>query len=132
MGKGVRMRNAQPKRETGVRRWRRAEEVGQILEEYGKSGHTQRVFAREVGVAVSTLQWWLRRARSGEKGKRGKSSKPTQSVSLLEVALADGPPLPVQGRMIYEIEWNAEVRLRVPGGFAADDVRRLLALLKES
>ena len=126
------MRNAQPKKETGVRRWRRAVEVGQILEEYRKSGHTQRVFAREMGVAVSTLQWWLRRARSGEKEKRGKSSKPAQGVSLFEVELADASPSPVQGRAVYEIELKAEVRLRVPGGFAPDDVRRLLALLKES
>jgi transposase-like protein len=106
-------------------------EVEQILEEYWKSGDTQRVFAREMGVAVSTLQWWLRRARSGEKEKRRKSSKPTQSVSLLEVELADAPQSPVQGREIYEIELNSKVRLRVPGGFAPDDVRRLLALLRE-
>jgi transposase-like protein len=132
MGEGVRMRNAQPKRETGVRRWRRAEEVEEILEEYRKSGDTQRVFAREMGVAVSTLQWWLRRARSGGKEKRCESSKPTQSVSLLEVELADTPPTPVQARMIYEIEWHSEVRLCVPGGFEADDVRRLLALLREA
>jgi transposase-like protein len=106
-------------------------EVEQILEEYWKSGDTQRVFAREMGVAVSTLQWWLRRARSGEKEKRRKSSKPTQSVSLLEVELADAPQSPVRGREIYEIELNSKVRLRVPGGFAPDDVRRLLALLRE-
>ena len=107
-------------------------EVEQILEEYWKSGDTQRVFAREMGVAVSTLQWWLRRARSGEKEKRRKSSKPTQSVSLLEVELAAAPQSPVHwARDLSSIELDSKVRLRVPGGFAPDDVRRLLALLRE-
>jgi hypothetical protein len=50
---------------------------------------------------------------------------------LLEVELADAPQSPVRGREIYEIELNSKVRLRVPGGFAPDDVRRLLALLRE-
>ena len=107
-------------------------EVEQILEEYGKSGHTQRVFAREKGVAVSTLQWWLRRARSGVKEGQGKSSKAAQTVSLLEVELAAGPRASMGGRAVYEIEWSSAVRLRVPGGFAPDDVRRLIALLRES
>ena len=104
-----------------------------VVARYGKSGLTQRVFAQEVGIGVSTLQLWLRQAKLEAAAKHRKASKSqtAQAVSLLEVELADAPARISCGAALYEIELGAEKRLRVPGGFTDDEVRRLLGLLKE-
>ena len=85
-------------------------------------------------MSVSTLQYWLRRARSltEEEPCKAGNAVAAPAISLLEVELAAAPPASMGGRAVYEIEWSSAVRLRVPGGFAPDDVRRLIALLRES
>ena len=129
------MRDTQSQEETGSRRRRTRSEVEAILEEYGRSGLTQRVFTRRVGIGVSTLQYWLRRARQGSRGEgteRKSKRRPAPELSLLEVKVAgSGPGFPVAQRQGYEIELKAGSRLRVPGGFEEAEVRRLLQLLKE-
>jgi transposase-like protein len=104
-----------------------------ILEEYRKSGLTQRVFAQERGICVSTLQWWLRRAREGAQSKRRKSSGAAsiQAAPLLEVELAGAAVRGFRSEARYEIELGEDVRLRLSGGFREEEVRRLLALLRE-
>jgi transcriptional regulator with XRE-family HTH domain len=108
-----------------------AQEV--IVAEYWKSGLTQRVFARAAGIGVSTLQLWLRRARSEtEHPHRSASSLgKAAAVSLLEVDLAGGPTGSPGEEGHYEVELSHGALLRVPRGFREDDVRRLLRLLKE-
>jgi transposase-like protein len=127
------MRNTHDAKTIGSRRRRTEAEAHAILARYWKSGLTQRVFARKAGMSVSTLQYWLRRARSSnvEKPRKAGRSVSTSSISLLGVEL-DGP-LPLGARSVggYEIEMSGGVCLRVPGGFGDGEVRRLLALLKE-
>lgn len=129
------MRDTQSKKEAGSRRRRTGSEVEAILEEYGRSGLTQQVFARRSGIGVSTLQYWLRRAREGrprEHTPAKSNGGPVPELSLLEVRLADsGRGFPAGQRQGYEIELKAGNRLRVPGGFEEGEVRRLLQLLKE-
>jgi hypothetical protein len=118
---------------TGSRRRRTEVEAEAILARYWKSGLTQRVFAREAGMSVSTLHYWLRRARSlteEEPCKTG-SLVAAPAISLLEVEIAGPPPLGARSGCGYEIEMSSGVRLRVPGNFGDGEVRRLLALLKE-
>src|SRR4051812_48762740 len=99
---------------------------GGSLEGYGKSGGTQRGFAERMGMGVSTLQYWLRRARGGSPRKgaalEGKG-KPVPALSLLEVRLGDfGQSGMALERPSYEIELRAGNRLRVPGGFGEEEV----------
>ena len=127
------MRSTRSKNITGSRRRRTEVEAEAILARYWKSGRTQRVFAREAGMSVSTLQYWLRRARSLTEEEPCKTGNlvAAPAISLLEVELAGPPPLGARSGGGYEIEMSPGVRLRVPGGFGDGEVRRLLALLKE-
>ena len=127
------MRNTHHAKTAGSRRQRTEVEAQAILARYWKSGLTQRVFARQAGTSVSTLQYWLRRARSLTEEKPRKTGRlaAAPAISLLEVELADPPPLGARSGGGYEIEMISGVRLRVPGGFGDGEVRRLLALLKE-
>lgn len=97
---------------------------------YLESGLTQRVFAREEGIGVSTLQLWLRQCRTGL-GEMGRKSDEVRSLSLLEVELADAVPSVTATATRYEVELPSGVRLRVGSAFAEADVRRLLGLLRE-
>jgi transcriptional regulator with XRE-family HTH domain len=127
------MRNTHHAETTGSRRRRTEVEAEAILARYGKSGLTQRVFARKAGMSVSTLQYWLRRTRSGIEEKPHETGRAADapSMSLLEVELGDLSPRDARSGPGYEIEMSSGVRLRVPVGFGDGEVRRLLALLKE-
>jgi hypothetical protein len=127
------MRNTHHAEKAGSRRQRTEAEAEVILEQYWKSGLTQRVFARRTGLSVSTLQYWLRRAhsRAEEKPCKARRSVATPAISLLEVELAGPAPRQDRGGGVYEIEMSSGVCLRLPGGFGDGEVRRLLALLKE-
>ena len=127
------MQNTHHAKTTGSRRRRTEAEAEAILARYWKSGRTQRVFAREAGMSVSTLQYWLRRARSLTEEEPCKTGNlvAAPAISLLEVELAGPSPLGARSGGDYEIEMSSGVRLRVPGGFGDGEVRRLLALLKE-
>lgn len=129
-----RMRNTRSENKAGSRRQRSAAEADGILGRYAESGLTQRVFAREAGIGVSTLQYWLRRkARMGMKGHRRKAGSPQtlSKVSLLEVELAGEARGERRAREGYEIAWAEGMRLRVPSGFQEEEVRRLLLMIKE-
>ena len=128
------MRSTRSENKAGIRRRRDAGEVEVILDEYAKSGLTQRVFAREIGIGVSTLQYWLRRkALSGLQRQRREtgSEQTSPEVSLLEVDLADIAGRGSVGEERYEIEWASGMRLRVPRGFRQEELRTLLGMVKE-
>jgi len=128
------MRNTRSESKAGIRRQRSVEEADGIVGKYAESGLTQRVFAREAGMSVSTLQYWLRRkARMGTKGNRREagSARTLSKVSLLEVELDGGAGGERIGREGYEIEWAGGTRLRLPSGFPEEEVRRLLLMMKE-
>lgn len=104
-----------------------------ILEEYRNSGLTQRVFAQEAGIGVSTLQLWLRQARLRVGSKPRQASRPStaSAVSLLEVELGENTHRNSGDVARYEIELGNGTRLHLPAGFEDAPVRRLLGLLKE-
>ena len=127
------MRNTHDAKPTGSRRQRTEVEAQAILVRYWKSGLTQRVFARQAGTSVSTLQYWLRRARSLTEEKPRKTGRlaAAPAISLLEVELAGSPLRDERVGGGYEIELSGGARIRLHGGFVDGEVRRLLALLKE-
>src|ERR1700760_2718684 len=108
------MRSTRSKKQTGSRRWRTAAEVEEILVAYWESGHTQRVFAREAGISVSSLQSWLRLVRPPGHRRGGKASQAltVPSVPLLEVELAEAAPRGTVRAVRYEIEVRSGACLR--------------------
>jgi transposase-like protein len=128
------MRSTRSEKKAGSRRRRRDLEVEVILAEYAKSGLTQRVFAREIGIGVSTLQYWLRRhGRRKPQKQRGEmgGGRNSPEVALLEVDLGGMAKGGSAVEERYEIEWSNGTRLRVPRGFGKEEVRALLDLVKE-
>jgi hypothetical protein len=113
-----------------------ASEIEEILAAYRRSGLTQRVFAQEAGIGVSTLQLWLRQTRAPgairSVNRKSSAGANPPAISLLEVELAGtgagggGVRTPY-----YEIEFRGGECLRLPSGFGENDARRLLALLRE-
>lgn len=67
---------------TAVRR-RRDESPQQTLARFHESGLTQRAFCEQAGLPVSTLQWWLARAR-----RRAVSGRPLAFTEMLMPAIA--------------------------------------------
>jgi transposase-like protein len=128
------MRSTRSENRAGSRRRRSVLEVEAILGEYAESGLTQRVFAREMGIGVSTLQYWLRRQGRPEPQRERRTTcggGTSPEVSLIEVDLAGsaGSGGGVEER--YEIEWANGTRLRVPRGFGKEELKTLVELVKE-
>jgi len=133
------MRSTRSEIEADTRRRRTALEIEAIVERYWTSGQAQRVFAREAGISVSTLQYWLRQRRTQhrQRGKRRKASggrgaaPAAVALSLLEVELAGAAVTSRRNPERFEIELPGGTQLRFGAGFAEGEVRRLLKLLRE-
>jgi hypothetical protein len=91
-------------------RRRRDESPQQTLAQFRQSGLTQRAFCEQIGLPVSTLQWWLARAR--------RDAVAVRPVAFTEVTI---PAMAPSTRAIGP-EWAVEivtaagvtVRLREP------------------
>ena len=128
------MRSTRSESKAGSRRRWSVREAEEMVGEYEKSGRTQRVFAREIGIGVSTLQYWLRRKarrRPQSVGRKPRSSGESREVALLEVEVEGLPGVGSVGAERYELEWADGMRLRVPRGFGREELRALLELIKE-
>jgi transposase-like protein len=122
------MRNTRS-RTTGSRRQQRGTRREEILQAYSKSGLTQRVFAREAGIGVSTLQLWLRQARLEAGGKAERNRRKSEHrVSLLEVDVPGWSASNAREEVRYELRLGKGVRLRLGAQFDDEVVRRLLVL----
>ncbi len=112
------------------------------------SGLSAREFAAEVGVNAGTLGWWSsrlrrsepvevptgqRRTRSGRAEPAASAPSPVASVKWLEVIGEEGQsaergraaaPMPVFELIV------AGRTIRVPGGFGAESLRRLIAVVE--
>jgi hypothetical protein len=102
-----------------VRVRRRGEEIAELLQDYRRSGQTQREYCGKRGLSVSCLQSYLRRAGSIEPGVRlrevevlGEPQRWEASASALAVRLPSG----------YEV--------LVGRGFESRELARLLSVLE--
>jgi transposase-like protein len=98
---------------TPVRKHRTAAQRQSILQDYRRSQLTQKEFAGQAGVSVSTLQAWLRR--------------PPASASVFMAVpnlLSAAPTAPA-----YRLLWPGGLSLEVRSGFAAVELAALLQLL---
>lgn len=81
-----------------------------LVERWRRSGQGRREFARSVGVNPSTLSWWCWKLQH-------------EAPAFLEVVVSEPEPSPD-----FELE-VAGVRVRVPLGFDAHELRRLVDAL---
>ena len=79
-----------------------------------------RRFAEARGIAPGTFYWWRSWLRR----------QPGDLVALDVVGDPEAAVPPVPTGQMYEIEVDSRLVLRVPSGFDADDVRRLVQVLR--
>ena len=87
-----------------------------ILQAYQRSQLTQKEFAREAGIGVSTLAAWLRKA-----AVKGKDCPSFVAVPNLLPAPSPGPA--------YRLQWPGGLSLEVRSGFSTGELAALLQLL---
>jgi transposase-like protein len=89
----------------------------EILQSYEQSQLTQKEFAEQAGIGVSTLAAWRRNAREG-KGRR-------PSFVAVPNLLASVPAAPA-----YRLQWPNGLSLEIRAGFLAGELADLLQVLQ--
>lgn len=101
-------------------RRRSAQEWEQIVDAWLASGQSRSAFAARVGVNASTLGWWRWRLDRDVPARRDESE---QSLSFAGVVVDEEPARD------FVVELPGALHLRVPHGFDAAELRRLVAAL---
>jgi transposase-like protein len=104
--------------QSSVRHHKSLSARARILAGYERSGRTQREVAAQHGIALSTLQRWLRQSRAGQ------SRDGTRLVEVPNLLGASG----ASGR--YRLHFPRGVILEVASGFQPGEVRSLAELLQ--
>lgn len=112
-------------------KYRSKTERGAILAAFRASDAGQREFCLEHGVAVSTLQYWLRKAREAD----APSETEHQRAAFVEVKVARSPaalalPHVESQQREYDVVLRSGQRLVVRSGFDPAEVTALLGLLE--
>jgi transposase-like protein len=100
------------------RYWREAE-ARVLVEAWQSSGETPSEFARRHGVEPRRLARWVSRLQGA-----GEEPLHFHAVRLVESPAEAGDGAPI------EIQLSGGRRVRVPRGFEAEDLRRVLAVLE--
>lgn len=112
---------------------RSAEEWRRLVSEWRGSGLPCKTFASARGVHPHTLSWWAWRlgpqspVRSEARGCAGRSTAPTAGAGapgFVEVVVSDAVTIPRE--FVVEV---GDLRVRVPVGFDACELRRLVGAL---
>ncbi len=99
-----------------IRRTRKREEIVEILNDFRRSGLSQAAFASKRELAVSTLQFWLRKERNGWRTPAKKT--PRSSRQLIPVRIVE--PQPTLGAALLEFEFSDGAKLRFSNGLSAE------------
>lgn len=102
------------------------------MSEWRRSGKTSKEFAAENGVNAGTLLWWSSKLR-GERGARRAAGSTRRQSRRIVAGLEELPIVELSdevGDDRFELELGAGWRLRIPRGFDAEALGRLLAVLK--
>ena len=109
------MSRRKPKR----RKWDRQEKAD-LVEKCQQSGLSQMAFAEQIGIHPSQLWKWIRQARNGE--------LPRPRSALVSVRVKPESPKPSSASI--ELVLSGGKTLRVPGGFDAYHLRRLIEVVE--
>ncbi len=113
----------------------RAIEMSKVLQELEQSGLGVAAFARQCGIPVSTLQWWrsARQVRGGGGGRQSKRlpgrGRPRGLVEVVGSSRRDGEGLR-RSLGVFEVELASGRTVRVPAGFDAEALGRLVRVLE--
>ena len=106
-------------RTTVIRKQATGAQREQILDDYQRSGLTQREFALRAGIGLSTLQRWL--------GKTDKSKVNAQGPAFIPVSnLLAG----ASGSACYRLRLPGGMIVEAPLGFRSQELRDLLEVLQ--
>jgi len=94
-----------------------AEQREKILQSYRNSQLTQKEFADQAGIGVSTLYAWLRRAAVAKRRGGGAFVAVPNLLSALPAPAA------------YRLQWPGGLSLEVRAGFSPEELATLLQLL---
>lgn len=108
-------------------RWRR------LIAEQERSGSSVREFATAKGISAWSLYGWRSRLGVAGGGARGRTGRrrDAEEAELVAVDVVDGGRGVAASEPQLLIEFG-DVRVRVPQGFDADEVARLVRVLRAS
>jgi len=101
---------------THVRKHRTPAQRKNILQDYRAGQMTQKEYAAQAGISVSTLQAWLRK-------------RPARAVSAGPAFVAVPNLLSASPAPAYRLQWPGGLSLEVCSGFSAQELGALLQLL---
>jgi hypothetical protein len=97
----------------------------EALSRWESSGLTQREFAAREQIPYSTLQYWRRRLRKAAPAKQSSRSEP-----LLAAVHVVPDPQPVPNTSAFEVRTADGLALSIPQDFDANELQRLLTVLR--
>ncbi len=90
-----------------------------LAEEFRSSGMTRTAFCSRRKIAMSTLDWWLRKTRN----EKAPAHADDSATEPLFIPLGNGGSLSVER---YELHYADGRRLFIPAGTSMDDILRLV------
>jgi hypothetical protein len=98
----------------------------EVLRAQEASGLSQAAFCRERGISAGTLAWWKRQLRRPGPAKRRMRRRTKETgAGFIEIGLGH-----VATPVGYEILLSRGRAVRVPGGFDARELSRLIAAVE--
>ncbi len=103
-----------------------------ILSEQKTSGLGHTAFCREKKISAHAYFWWKREIRVRDGGRRRpRRKKPGKKPHLVPVLISDSGFVEGGGSENFEVVLSGHRVVRVPAGFDAESLRRLLAVLED-
>ncbi len=93
-----------------------------------KSGVSVRTFAAREGLKPGSLSFWKWKLAQREGGRSGGA----RVAALRFVELTTAPPVPSAAATAFEVLLRSGRTVRVPGGFDAAELARLVGVLEEA
>ena len=117
-----------PRTTSGSRVTQREREMREFLAECERSGQSKAAFARKRKLNPATFAWWSAeiRRRDAERARKG-ASPVADGPAFVDVVVRENAP----SAACFEVELGGGRLVRVPAGFAADDLSRLLSVVVE-
>lgn len=116
-------RDGAVERVVGLRYWRAAD-ARVVVEAFERSGWTGAAFARRYGIRAERLRRWVRELEEEGRNDGALRFHPVRVVQRREER-EESPPR----RRPIEIVTRRGARVRVPAGFRAEDLERVLVVL---
>jgi hypothetical protein len=106
------------------------EEWRKRVERWKDSGLTAQQYASELGIKASTLQYWKHKLGKPELMPGRKPGRAAQAHGL--PSLIELQPIMAASSAAFELELGSGRRLRIPVGFDASALERLLTVLERT